>query len=309
MAITAFDGPVVTFPQGNTSSTTQSNPEAGPSIFHHGMALADPRAPLFAYVPGQSVGKQVSGWVSLNCQVIDQVPYTATVNNIAAAQTATAGTALTLVTASATGITAGAQVVRADTGALVTGLLAIDSAMTTIGFGSSNTIQIWDPTKAISRNIRIVCNGADQTGTFVVRGYDLYGQPMSETIAGVAATPATTVAVAGIKAFKYISSVTPAGTVNSTGVTVGTGDVIGLPLRADRFPELSVYLGNTAIAASTGFTAAVTSTATATSGDVRGTYGLQTSSNGVLRLSVYQSPQAANCSSVTGLLGVTQYTA
>lgn len=308
MSVSAFDGPLVTFPTSNSSSLVQSNPEGGPSMFNHGMALLDPRSP-FTYIPGQAPGKQVSGWISLNCQTIDQVPTTATANNIVTASGGTASTAMTLVSSNTTGVTVSSQVVNALTGQLVTGLLALDSAMTTIPFGSAQTIQIWDPTKAISRNIRISSNGNDTSVTFTIRGYDLYGYPLTEAITGANGTSGTASVAAGVKAFKYIASVTPSANSGSTGITVGTGDVIGLPLRADRFSELLISFGNTSIIASTGFTAAVTSTATSTSGDVRGTYALQTSSNGVLRLSVKQAPQAANCTSSTGLLGVAQYTA
>lgn len=307
MTITAFDGPLVTFPAVNTTGLTQSNPEGGPSVFNHGLALADPRSPQFAYVPGQNFGKQVSGWLSLDCQTIDQVPYTTTTNNLAGAQTATAGTALTLRAASATGITAGASIVNALTGQTVTGLLAIDSAMTTVAYGSAGTIQIWDPTKAISRNILISSNANDTSGTFTVRGYDIYGFPLSESITGANGTSGTASIASGLKAFKYIASVTPAGTLNSTGVSVGVGDVIGLPIRADRYTELQINVGNTSIITGTGFTAAVTTTATATSGDVRGTYGLQTSSNGVLRLVVKQAPLPSNVASSTGIVGVAQF--
>lgn len=287
---------------------TGTNPETGPSMAHMGLALMDSRG-QFTYVPGQNFGKPVCGWIGGLYQTIDQVPYTATINNIAAAQTATAGTALTLVSASATGITAGVSIVRADTGATVTGLLAIDSAMTTVSYGSSGTIQIWDPTRAISRNIRVSSNANDTSGTYTIRGYDIYGFPLTETITGANGTAGTAAIASGVKAFKYIASVTPAATVNSTAVTIGTGDVIGLPLRADRFGELLGMLGNTSITASTGFTAAVSTVATATSGDVRGTYALQTASNGVNRVALKQSPLAANINTTAGLTGVSQYSA
>lgn len=308
MTISAFSGPFVSFPETNTSSLVQSNPEGGPSMFNHGIALLDPRAP-FTYQPGQNFGKQVSGWLSLNCQTIDQVPQTATINNIVISSGATASVAMTLVAANTTGITVSSQVVNALTGQLVTGLLALDSAMTTFGFGSANTIQIWDPTKAISRNIRISANGNDTSVVFTIRGYDLYGFPLTEAITGANGTSGTASIASGVKAFKYIASVTPSANSGSTGVTVGTGDVIGLPLRADRFSELTAWLGNTAVVASTGFTAGVTTAATSTSGDVRGTYALQTGSNGILRLAIKQAPQVQNTTSSTGLLGVAQYTA
>lgn len=307
MSITAFDGPVVTFPSPNTTSyLTQSNPEAGPSVFMHGLALADPRQP-FSYLPGQNFGKQVSGWVSLKCQTIDQVPYTASAQAIVVATGMVTGAVMPLVSTSGTGITTGVSIVRADTGATVTGLLAIDSAMTTVKFGTAQTIQIWDPTKALARNIRVSAQGTASGATFVIAGYDLYGYPISETITGPVGTGSAYALTEGLKGFKYVASVTSNGTATATGIAIGFGDTFSFPLRADRFTELQVAVGNTAIIASTGFTASVTTTATATSGDIRGTYGLQTSSNGVLRLSVYQSPQVSNCSTAAGLLGVSQY--
>ena len=57
---------------------------------------------------------------------------------------------------------------------------------------------------------------------------------------------------------------------------MGTTDVIGLPLRSDYVSETDISMASTWITASTGFTAAVTtSPATATTGDVRGTYTLR----------------------------------
>ncbi len=307
MSITAFTGPVVTFASGTLSGEPSGqNPEAGPSLFSDSVAVLDKRQP-FTYIPGQNFGKQTSGWLSDLCQTLDQVPATATANNLYASAAVTATVAITLRTANTTGITVGQTVTSALTGAIVTGLIALDSAMTTVAFGSAGTIQIWDPTKALSRNVTITSNANDTSATFTVRGYDIYGYPLTETITGANGTSGTTAVASGAKAFKYIASVTPGGTINSTGVAVGTGDVIGLPLRADRFSELLGMLGNTSITASTGFTAAVTTTATATSGDVRGTYSLQTASNGVLRFSLKQMPLVSNVNTTAGLTGVSQY--
>ena len=97
-------------------------------------------------------------------------------------------------------------------------------------------------------------------------------------------------------------STTPAGNVSG-----GTGDVIGLPLRSDYCGDLRIVYNNAAITASTGYTAAdTTSPATTTTGDVRGTYALQTASNNSRRLQIFLSPPAANCATITGLLGVAQ---
>jgi len=312
MSITSPSGPVVTQyddPLNQIAGNTvpaNTNPESGPNGNAYGMFLLDPRY-QFTYNPGQDFGKQVSGWNATDVEVINQIPSAHSNSNIAAAQTATAGTALTLT--AATGVTGSVSITRADTGATVTGLLAIDSAMTTIKFGSAGTIQLWDPRVSIARNVVIVSNGNDTTGTFAVSGFDLYGFPMNETIAGSSATTAN-----GKKAFKYIKSVTPAGTLNSTGVTVGTGDVFGFPLRADDFGHINlVYAGVLSTGAAGTFTAAVTTAATATSGDVRGTFALATASNGTSLLVVFESITAANLGyfnssgSSTGMLGVAQF--
>lgn len=300
MTINAFDGPVVGgFPGAPISGMpTNTNPEAGPSLFNHGVAVLDQRTP-YTYIPGENFGKQTCGWATVRAEGISQTVSAKQTNNLATAQTATAGTALTLT--AGTGVTSGVSIVRADTGATVTGLLALDSAMTTVKFGQAQTIQIWDPTKALARNIRITSNGTDQTGTYTVAGFDIYGYPMTETIAGTSASVAS-----GTKAFKYIQSVTPGGTVTSTGVIVGTGDVLGFPLRADDFGHVDIIYDNARVNVSTGFTAAVTTTATSTSGDVRGTYALQTASTGTGTLRLFITIPPANLSNSTGLVGVPQ---
>lgn len=312
MSITSPSGPVITQyddPLAQISGNTvpaNTNPESGPNGSAYGTFLLDPRY-QFTYNPGQDFGKQVSGWNATDVEVINQTISAHSNSNIAAAQTATAGVALTLT--AGTGVTGSTTITRADTGATVTGLLALDSAMTTIKFGSAGTIQLWDPRVACSRNLVIVSNGNDTTGTFAVVGFDLYGFPMHETISGTSATTAN-----GKKAWKYIQSITPAGTLNSTGLTVGTGDVFGFPLRADDFGHVNItYAGVLATGATGTFTAAVTTTATATSGDVRGTYQAATASTSTTVLVVFQSISAANLGyfnssgSVTGMLGVTQF--
>ncbi len=299
MSASAFSGPLVVY--GAAPYATETNEDRGPSAFDQGMALLDPRTP-FTYTPGISDTRKFYAHLASGIVCIDAVPSALSATNIAAAQAPTASVALTLVSSSGSGITVSTSITNASTGATVTGLLAIDTAMSPVTFGSAAQTSVWDPTKAIARNIRITSVGNDSAATFSVVGYDLYGYPLVETITGANAGVAS-----GVKAFKYITSVTPAGTLSGSNVSVGTGDVIGLPLRADYFGHVSLVYNDAAITASTGFTAAVTSTATATTGDVRGTYALQTASNGTRRLHVYVHASVANISSSTGLYGVSQY--
>jgi hypothetical protein len=240
MTIVANEGPTILgFPSAPLAGMpANTNPNAGPSMAHHGMALLDPRT-AYTYIPGKDGTGTAYGLLSGFYQCMDQAPATKASNNIAAAQTATAGTALTLVSSSGAGVTVSTTIKRADTGATVTGLLALDSAMTSVGFGQSPAIQVWDPTKSSARNIIISSNGNDSSGTYTIAGYDIYGFPMTEALTGSNATTAV-----GQKAWKYITSVTPSGTVNSTGVTVGTGDVFGLPLAAARMSQTLIYWGN-----------------------------------------------------------------
>lgn len=307
MTISAFDGPIVVLrsnPLGSVGTgSANQNPQGGISLYNHGWGLLDPRTP-FTYYPGGDVSNKVYGHYSGFCTVINQVPSTISATNIAGSQTP--GTsALTLVSSSGGGITVGTSITRADTGATVTGLLAIDTAMAGVGFGQDATINAWDPTKSIARNVRITSGGDDRGITFLVVGYDLYGYPMSEAITGSNASVAS-----GTKAFKYIASITPSGAVATTA-SAGTGDVIGLPLRADYFGQVMINYNNTWITASTGFTAAVTTTASTTTGDTRGTYALQSASDNSKRLMVYVTPTVAavsgnNTNLVTGLYGVIQ---
>jgi hypothetical protein len=235
------------------------------------------------------------------------------VNNIGASSVPVAGTNFPLVSATGAGITAGASVVNLATGQRVTGLLAIDGPTGTIAYGQDATGQVYDPRTLISRAVRVVSAGNDSAGTFTIKGYDLYGQPMSETLTGGGPGTAT-----GKKAFKYIASVLPAGTLSGSAITVGTTDIIGFPLFADEWTKISVWYGTPpailqVTAAATGFVAGdATSPVLATTGDVRGTYVLASSSDGTKKLSLRIKVCPWNFAPVagvyTGLFGLVNFT-
>lgn len=112
------------------------------------------------------------------------------------------------------------------------------------------------------RAVVVVANGT-ATSTVTVKGRDYLGQPMAETLTLNGTTP-----VPGKKAFKFVESVEWAATASRT-IDVGWNDVLGLPF-ATR--EHGVELEDGVVATAGTFVTQATATATATTGDVRGTY-------------------------------------
>lgn len=413
-AATGFDGPLVTYGVAQ-SPPNASNAQIGPNAWYAGDMILDPRGP-FTYQPGNGADKPVFGWPTVgNIPILDQAPSTASATNIAAAQVPVAGTPLTLVSSSGSGITVGCKLTNAKTNQVVTGLLGIDVAaartftgvftngspkitwsgvggafgiqvgdqvtLTTSGslptgfatgttyyvvaIGGSATIgsgafmlaatpggapisaasagsgtqtvnvtapntydnqpfmpfqpsvvfgsggagtggsqRYWNPAWALARTLLFTAVGNDSSGTYTVNGYDIYGYPLTQTITGPNATTGSTT-----KAFKYVTSIVPAGTLSGSNISVGTNDVFGLPLRADWVAYLDVYWNNALVApGSTGFVAADITTASATTGDVRGTVTGGATSDGTKRLVVFWSPFASNMNTgIVGLLGQPQF--
>ena len=181
----------------------------------------------------------------------------------------------------------------------------------TVPFGSSGTIQPWNPVALCARNISCTGVSGGTGGTALISGYDVYGFPMSQLLTlptGAAKTTTT-------KCFKYISSIVPqAASLDTThNYSFGTDDTYGFPLRSDLFlaggppVDVQIWWNGAQITATTGYTAAVvTSPATTATGDVRGSYNVQTGSNGTKQLVIVQAPSLPNTASATGLFGVNQ---
>lgn len=297
-----MSGPIVAYGQPPLVAGIVSdyNPDLGPSTFWGGTALFDLR---MGYLPGGNYTDKIYGFIhSGTFCVLDQAPSALSAVNIAAAQVPVAATPLTLVSSSGAGITVNQTVMNPATGQNVTGLLVIDGLPGYLTFGTNASLAMYDPTKAIARNLRFTSVGNDSAATATIVGYDIYGFRMTETVTLSNATVAS-----GKKAFKFIQSITPAGTLSGSNLSVGTGDVFGYPLRTDNFFYGRVAWNNAFITATTGYLAAVTTNpATATTGDVRGTYGVQSASDGTKRLQIFMEIPPANIGSVTGLFGVTQ---
>jgi hypothetical protein len=151
-----------------------------------------------------------------------------------------------------------------------------DAAFPYIGAGPG---LLKDQRQTIARAVSITGSASSTGGNVAVVGFDIYGQPMAETIAA----PAGATTVNGKKAFKYILSVTPAFS-DAHNYSVGTTDIYGINVRNDRWEYDNIFWNGAFAVVSTGWLAAdVTSPATRTTGDVRGTYAVQTTaSNGTI---------------------------
>jgi hypothetical protein len=179
--------------------------------------------------------------------VFDVVPQTLDAANIAASQTPT-GTSVTL--------TAGGSVksvVRAD----------------------GVTVLQLDCPRALS--VTLVVGGTARA--YTISGFDYYGQAMSEVITSVAAATTN-----GKKAFYQISGVTGAGG-SVTAITIGTTQLIGLPVRVTDAGYIGTAGWDNTLARNAGTLAvAATVAATTTTGDVRGTYSPSSAPDGIKRL-------------------------
>lgn len=128
-------------------------------------------------------------------------------------------------------------------------------------------------------------NAGDTTQTATVTGFDVYGQPMTETIAFNGAAT-----ISGKKAFKKVTRIAISAALTGNA-TAGTTDVIGLPYRATS-RDYVLTAQNGAFVTTGTFVGAVTSTATATTGDVRGTYTPPAANDGskVLNIVIFTVP-------------------
>lgn len=117
----------------------------------------------------------------------------------------------------------------------------------------------------VPRNVIVDSGGAD-TAVLTVTGTDEYGAAMVEAITLNGAT-----GVSGKKAFKTITSITSSATI-ANGAFVGTGDVLGLPAYLSDIGRVFRELQDGVAATAGTLVKGVHAAATATTGDVRGTY-------------------------------------
>jgi len=206
----------------------------------------------------------------------DVIPQTLVANNIATTQTPAAAGAITL--------TAGIS---------VSSVIRTNATATTV-------LQLDCP-----RAVSITQVSAGTAVTVTVSGYDYYGQAMTSAILTSPGAVVTT-----LKAFYQVSSVSVSA-ATTTAITVGTSDVIGIPIRVidgGYLVDLG-WAGSIVTDVGTFVAADTTAIATSATGDVRGTYKPSTATNGIKRLVLsiaVNGIQVGPNSTRTGALGVTQ---
>lgn len=169
-------------------------------------------------------------------------------------------------------------------------LAAAGNALLNGALASGGTV-----TLDVPRNVIVDAAGA-ATAVLTVTGTDVYGIPMSEAI-----TLNGTTAVAGKKAFKTITSI--AASAAATDFFVGTGDVFGLPIRANSRNYVQTAWNGAFVTTGT-FAAADATAATTTTGDVRGTFAPADAADATKRLTLWVF--VLDDDTQTGLYGVTQ---
>lgn len=321
MGITAISGPQVAYGVTVSASgaTAEYNEQRGPSMADLGEALMDPR-PGFCYNIGSGPTTPIRGWAGLfGGPVVDQIPTTLSTNAIAASTTPQGGN----ITLNTSGFSNGASssVLTTISGfvpSTYTGLanpstisvIGIDcapgTAMGGLGFGTAGAVSIWDPTHAVAR-----CLTINTTGTvpvLTIKGFDIYGYNLTTTYTSTF-TANTGGTVTTGKAYKYIQSIS-ASSAGGNALTIGVADQYGFPLRVDTPAYCTVWWGNSTGTSPNAYIVSLssgahvfgsTATATATTGDVRGTIAFSSvASNGTtVRLQMNISPSVQNLQSMS----------
>lgn len=165
----------------------------------------------------------------------------------------------------------------------------LDGALVTGGVATMTT----------PRTLVIDSSTTDTTQTATITGTDVYGEAMTEDIAFNGTT-----AVAGVKAFKTVTAI--ATDIDMVGnVDIGTQDGIGFPFVVSDLNNIIQITEDGITDASPAITVAVTTDpATATTGDVRGTWALTTASDGTVVYGVLMALSSSETK--TGMFGVTQ---
>jgi hypothetical protein len=149
----------------------------------------------------------------------------------------------------------------------------------------------------------VTSNAGNTTQTVTITGTDYYGQTQTQTL-----TCNGTTTVTSTKTFKTITRVAVSAALTGN-LSVGSGDVFGLPYAVTDAGYMLRTGWSNAVADNAGtFVAAVSTTPSATTGDVRGTFLPSTAANGTRRLVIaigMTAIQAGPTATKAGAIGVT----
>lgn len=158
--------------------------------------------------------------------------------------------------------------------------------------------RVANPRELSARSIQLSAGTTTATTALTVSGWDVWGAPMTEAITVPSGNRSAT-SFYGKKAFKYVGSIAVSTTAGGS-IAVGLSDVFGFPFRSDEWEQIEASWLGVWGAVGTGWLGAVTTAATNTTGDARGTLQVSatgtgaagqssTATNGTSRLCVLQS--------------------
>lgn len=169
----------------------------------------------------------------------------------------------------------------AATGIATAQLLGAAGNLTLDGATVSGGVAVLD----VPRNVTLTVATTNQSGvTFTIYGTDEYGVSMVEQITGP-----NNNTVQGKKAFKRVTRVAASGAIATNGVSVGFGDVLGLPFHLPVTAMVLKEIEDSAAATSGTLVAglSVLTKPTATNADVRGTYDPNSACDGTKSFQLY----------------------
>jgi len=179
--------------------------------------------------------------------------------------------------------------------------LPIFPAAATITTHTGATASVW--TLVAARDLVFATSTGAADTVFTIAGYDIYKAKMVETVTIASGDSSA----AGKKAFKYVSSIAiySAGNITTDTITVGTGEVLGLPHKLTGTGDfIQASLNGVFESTRPTVVKADATTVSATTGDVRGTIDLNSTLDGNEVVAYYHVTAP---STEAGIVGLTQY--
>lgn len=159
----------------------------------------------------------------------------------------------------------------APAAAVANGIVASQAATAASGLATGINGSLAASGKVVLPRSRNVVAAWTGTSVITVTGKDEYGKTIRES-------SASGTSFTGKKAFKEITAISVSADV--TGLTVGTGVVLGLPVYLPDTADVVREIANSVPATAGTIVAGDLTAATATTGDVRGTYAPNSAPNG-----------------------------